>query len=271
MKVWLQEMRWEEVRDHLQKDDVVIIPIGSTEQHGTHLPLGTDSMVAIALAEDAAKEAGALVARPIWFGWSPHHMAYPGMITIRPETLIELIMDVCRSLIYHGFHRLIILNGHRVANMAPLYRRHQAEGAEQTGAYVAVADPFFIGDRIGCEVRESEPGGLGHADELETSHLLYFTGELTDMSKVRKRIGAVGRFCYFHLDDPLIEADSVFLFSTAEEFNRKAAPTGVSGDPTLATREKGERYHRAVVENLVALIEEARATKVSIKGTEIPV
>lgn len=52
MKVWLQEMRWEEVRDHLQKDDVVIIPVGSTEQHGTRLPLGTDSMVAIALAED---------------------------------------------------------------------------------------------------------------------------------------------------------------------------------------------------------------------------
>ena len=137
MKVWLQEMKWEEVRDHLQKDDVVIIPVGSTEQHGTHLPLGTDSMVAIALAEDAAKEAGALVAPPIWFGWSPHHMAYPGTITIRPETLIELIMDVCRSLIYHGFHRVIVLNGHRVANMAPLTIAATTL-REQTGAYVVV-------------------------------------------------------------------------------------------------------------------------------------
>lgn len=270
MKVWLQEMKWEEVRDHLQKDDVMIIPVGSTEQHGTHLPLGTDSMVAIALAEDAAKEAGALVAPPIWFGWSPHHMAYPGTITIRPETLIELTMDVCHSLIYHGFHRLIILNGHRVANMAPLTIA-ATRLRERTGAYVAVADPFFIGDRIGREVRESEPGGLGHADELETAHLLYFAGELADMSKARKRIGALGRFCYFHLHDPLIEADSVFLSSTAEEFKKKTAPTGVSGDPTPATKEKGERYHRAVVENLVALIEEARATEVSVKGTEIPV
>jgi creatinine amidohydrolase len=270
MRVWLQEMKWEEVRDHLQKDDVIIIPVGSTEQHGHHLPLGTDSMVAIALAEDAAKESGALVAPPIWYGWSPHHMAYPGTITIRPETLIELMMDVCHSLIYHGFHRLIILNGHRVANMAPLTIA-ATRLREQTGAYVAVADPFFIGDRIGREVRESEPGGLGHADELETGHLLYFAGELADMSKAQKRIGALGRFCYFHLHDPLIEADSVLLPSTAEEFGKKTAPTGVSGDPTLATREKGEKYHRAVVENLVALIEEARATKVSVKRTEIPV
>jgi creatinine amidohydrolase len=141
-------VKWEEVRDHLQKDDVIIIPVGSTEQHGPQLPLGTDSMVAIALAEDAAREAGALVATPIWFGWNPHHMAYPGTITLHPETLIELVTDMCQSLIYHSFRRIIILNDHRVANMVPLTIA-STRLRERTGTCVAVADPFFIWEKPG--------------------------------------------------------------------------------------------------------------------------
>jgi len=93
-------MTWEEVKDRLEKVDVAIIPIASTEQHGPALPLGTDTYVAIGLAEDVARKAGAVITPPIWYGDSSHHMAFPGTITLRPETMIELIKDVCTSLIH---------------------------------------------------------------------------------------------------------------------------------------------------------------------------
>ena len=86
----LQELKWPEVKSYLENDQRIILPIGSTEQHSYWLPLGTDSMVAIALAEEAAQKTNVLVAPPLWTGWSPHHMALPGTITIRPEILIEL-------------------------------------------------------------------------------------------------------------------------------------------------------------------------------------
>lgn len=270
MKPWLQDMTWEEVREQLQRDDVVIVPIGSTEQHGRHCPLGTDSMVAIALAEDAAKEADALVAPPIWFGWSAWHMEYAGSCTVRPEVLKEFVFDVVISLICHGFGRIIILNGHRMANLPilePLAQRVKA----LTAAYVAVADPHLIGRRIVTEIRESEPGGFGHADEMETSHMLYIHPELVDMTRAVKNVRAIGQFYTFHLPDPQVQMDSVYLPSTQEEFASRTEPSGVSGDPTLATRQKGERYHRAVVRNLVKLIEEARRTSVKLKDVKPPV
>jgi len=270
MKPWLHQMAWEEVRDHLRKDDVVIVPIGSTEQHGRHCPLRTDSMVAIALAEDAAKEAGTLIAPPIWFGWSAWHMGYPGSITIRPEVLKEFVSDVVVSLVCHGFARVIILNGHRMANLPilePLAQRVKA----LTGAYVAVVDPHLIGRRIVAEVRESEPGGFGHADEIETSHMLHIHPDLVDMSVAVKNVGTIGSFYTFHLPDPQVDMDAVYLPSTQEEFLKRTQPSGVFGDPTLATREKGELYHRAVVSNLVRLIEEARRAPVTLKDVRPPI
>src|SRR5437899_2995321 len=85
--VWIQELTWQEVREYLAQDDIAIVPIGSTEQHGPAGTLGTDTFVAIGLAEDAAKKAGVLVAPPIWYGESSHHMALP-TISVRAETLL---------------------------------------------------------------------------------------------------------------------------------------------------------------------------------------
>lgn len=97
-QVWLQSLTWEEVAQKTRESkNTIILPVGSTEQHGTHLPVGTDTMVAIALAESAARKAEVLVAPPLWFGWSPHHMVLPGTITIRPEILIEVVYDVVKS------------------------------------------------------------------------------------------------------------------------------------------------------------------------------
>lgn len=77
---------------------VAIVPIGSVEQHSYHLPLGTDTYVAMTIAEEAAEKTGAVLTPPVWFGWSPHHMVLPGTVTIRPEVLSELTYDIIESL-----------------------------------------------------------------------------------------------------------------------------------------------------------------------------
>ena len=86
--VWIQELTWPEVAEYLRDNDIAIVPIGSTEQHGPAGTLGVDTYVAIGLAEDAAKRAGVLVAPPIWYGESSHHLAWPGTISVRQETVV---------------------------------------------------------------------------------------------------------------------------------------------------------------------------------------
>lgn len=150
--VWLQENKWKDVENYLQKRKTIIIPVGSVEQHAKHLPLGTDSFVAIKLAEDVAKETGTLVAPPLWLGWAPHHMAFPGTITLRPETLTSLLYDVAKSLIYHGFEKLVIINGHREANLPPL-KTAVTKLRNETGAFLTIVDPFYIGSEIGKKIK----------------------------------------------------------------------------------------------------------------------
>ena len=85
--VWLHELSWDEVGARLAQDDVALVPIGATEQHGHHAPLLLDTGWAVSVSEEAAKRAGCLVAPPLYYGWSHGHMAYPGCIGLRAETL----------------------------------------------------------------------------------------------------------------------------------------------------------------------------------------
>jgi creatinine amidohydrolase len=260
-KLYLYQWTWAEVKDYLRKDSVIILPFGSTEQHGLHLPLGNDALVAIRLAEDTARITKTIVAPPCWYGWSPHHMAYPGTISITPETLISVLYEVLRSLIYHGFKRLIVINGHRTANLPPL-QIAASRIRNETGAFVTIADPFYIGDTVSRAIRESPPGGIGHAEELETSHMMHIFPELVNMKKAVKNLPPKKKF---HVADPYVQGDRVFTPSSLESFRKATEPSGVTGDPTLSTEEKGKRLHKALVDNLVELVKLARKEKVVLK------
>jgi creatinine amidohydrolase len=101
-QVWIQNLTWEEVKQKTtESKGTIILPVGSTEQHGCHLPVGTDTMAANSVAEAAALKANILVAPPLWFGWSPHHLVLPGTITIRAEVLLEVVFDIIKSLYSH--------------------------------------------------------------------------------------------------------------------------------------------------------------------------
>lgn len=273
MSNWLHEKRSPEIGEYLKKLDVALLPVGSIEQHGKHLPVFTDSAEAIAVAEGVAERTGVLIAPPIYYGWSPHHMGYPGCITIRSEVLIGLVEDVAASLIHHGFRKLVIINGHRHANI-PWMELAAGKIKQRTGMYVAIVDVALIAMEEIRAICVSEPGGIGHACESETSFILYKHPELVDMSAAVKQIPRRGTFRHgaFAFDPAEAAKDSVIVKHSWQEATRANSPAGLWGDPTVASPETGRKIYEAIVGNTVRfLTEEVIPTKVEVAKVEVPV
>lgn len=250
-RFWLQNMTWEQVEERLKKCDVAIVPVGSLEQHGRHLPEGTDTMVAIKLSEEVAKKTGAIVTPPVWFGWSPHHMAYSGTISVRPEVLVEFVSDICRSLASHGFKKIVIINGHRIANL-PWLQLVAAKIQEETRINIVIVDPAYIGKIVGKRLGF---GMIGHADELETSHMLFIHPEMVNMEKAK---GYRPHKNKLYNIDPRATCDTlVYVPSRAVDIERlKEVSGGCVGDPDKATGEAGMNLHNYIVEKIVTMIGE---------------
>lgn len=265
--VWLQQNKWEDVEQYLTHKKTIIVPFGSVEQHAQHLPLGTDAFVAEKVAEDAGKLTNTLVAPLSWVGWAPHHMAYPGTITLRPETLTALVEDICQSLIYHGFEKIIIINGHREANLPPI-KIATTRLRNKTGAFLPIVDPFYFNYEKGKELRKSEPGGIGHAEELESSHMFYIHPDLCSPEKVNKNIPENHRFLQH---DPFIEGDRILNASDVHTYREATKNIGLVGDATHASEVTGKEYHETFLENLVELINYCEEeVNVTLRNTNIP-
>jgi len=251
-KFWLQNNTWEEVAEYLEKEDIIIFPVGSTEQHGPPGPLGLDSYVAISLAEDTAKQTGTLVAPPLWFGDSSHHLGFAGTISLRTETLIEVTRDVIRSLVSHGFKKIIVINGHKSSNLAALSTAcrslHQEELPETV---LSLVDPMYLSKGI-THIKTTVEH---HAGELETSQIMYryphlirkerLTSENVDLEEI---------FSPFAKKDLMGgSGDTIEVFWNSAE-QKKFAPTGSISASIGASAEKGEQYHEYMVKNLVRFI-----------------
>ena len=175
--LWVERTR-EEFPAWAQKGAVVIVPIASTEQHGHHLPVDTDcrtveyvSRKAAQLAEDVP----VLVAPLISYGISPHHMMFPGTITLRVETCVRMLGDICESIIAHGFERILILSGHGgnqdTISAAALELRFRLNRQIQATCWFSLIPEAFEA------VREGPRVGIGHSGEMETSCILALTPE----------------------------------------------------------------------------------------------
>lgn len=252
-----QRLTWPELAEYLKTRSTVLVPIGAVEQHGAHLPLGTDTLLATRVAEDASARTGTIVYPPLWYGWSDHHMAYSGTVTLRPTTLAALVQDVARSLVKHGFRKLVFVNGHRRANIPPL-QVALAEVQAESDATLAVADLGYLAFNAMQQLRRSEPGGMGHADEMETAQMLHLYPELVHLERARKNLSKTGQLRRSLLpSDPAHEmGDRVFMTRSIESFRETSSPDGLIGDPTVADEVTGRRFHAALVDNLVTFLNE---------------
>ncbi|MEC5423373.1 creatininase family protein [Virgibacillus sp. C22-A2] len=267
--VWLQENKWEDVEDYLKKKTTIIIPFGSVEQHAQHLPLGTDAFLSQQIAVDVAKETNTLIAPPVWVGWAPHHMAYKGTITLKPETLTSIVQDMCESLIYHGFEKIILINGHREANLPPI-KIGMTKVRNKTGAFLAIADPFYINAEKGKELSEVEEGGIGHAEELEASQMYHLFPDLCEPSKSAKNIPKNNHRFMQH--DPHVIGDKMITVSDVATYKDATKGIGIMGDATLATKEKGKKYHEALIANISEFINYCEENiEVELRNQEIPI
>jgi creatinine amidohydrolase len=249
-------MRWEELSvpeiERLDRDaTVLILPVGSVEQHGRHLPVGTDTMLAHALSlAAAARLAGrAAVLPPPWYGFSAHHMRFAGTVSLRAETVMALVEDAAASVIAHGFRRLILLNGHGGNNgiidvlASKLGHRHYGR------ARIAALTYFQLARDEIAELRQSRPGGMGHACEFETAMMQHVRPDLVDIGSASVTYPDTGSR---YLTTDLLGASAV---RTYHDFG-DLSPTGTLGDPSLATPEKGAHFFEAVVAALVRFVED---------------
>jgi creatinine amidohydrolase len=224
----------------------VLVPTGSVEQHGPHLPVGTDTLIASAIAREiAATTDGVLVAEPIAYGCSWHHSGFSGTVTVTVNTFVAMVVDVCRSLLDQGFTP-ILLNGH-AGNRAPLDVA-LTELAE-TGHRSAALSYF---DLIQGDARNLIPdadSATGHACALETSISLYLWPDAVDSDAV-----PAGGTPETWPDPHMFARREVALVRRFDEIN----PTGVIGRPSLATAEIGERLFNAAVRRGRDAVDRAR-------------
>ena len=177
-----------DIQAYLGEKDIVMIPIASMEQHGPHLPLATDTIQADVITHRAAAIAKVLYTPCVWFGYSPQHMygvgAGTGTITVRSQILLDVYYDIARSLIYHGFNRLVFVNNHgsNVKIIDPLLRRIRYD----TGAMVVISKLYgerYMGLLDGLMENPPEETPGWHSSELETSQVMAYDESLVRMDR----------------------------------------------------------------------------------------
>ena len=244
-----QHYTWPELGEVAKKQPVVILPIGSVEDHGPHLPLDTDNFLIWSICEAAAERAaGEILLLPqMPYGFETHHMDFPGTIDIGMEHLLNFVLDITKSVARHGFQRILIADGHG-SNM-PILELVARRTILETDSLCAT----FIWPSLAIQairkVRQSERGGMAHACELETSVYLHLDRNRVQMDKASKEI-ELPQSEFMWLD--LLEGSPVLLMDHWTRFSK----SGVVGDPTLATAEKGRIIFEAVVEALLRLVRE---------------
>ncbi|MBC5823232.1 MAG: creatininase family protein [Candidatus Eremiobacteraeota bacterium] len=250
------EMTWPEIKAAAQAQSVAVVPVATIEDHGLHLPVDTDLRLCGEVTERAVSQAGdrSVLVPPITHGYSPHHMDFPGPISIGADTFIKYGVDVCRSLAHHGFSRILIVNGHgsNTPFVDIIARLTTVETSALTAAVNYWAAPGVR--EVAESLRESERvGGMNHACEFETSAYLAIAPQLVDMTKARHELSYRPSKNYW---TDLIAGDGPLVMM---ENWSALSQTGVMGDPTKASAEKGEKLLAAAAAGIVELIDEMRA------------
>jgi creatinine amidohydrolase len=242
-------LTWAEMNDAIAAQKLIILPTASTEQHGKHMPLDVDLFLCESVCLEVGRRAAdrVLVLPPIAYGLNLHHIDFPGTIHIEPETFIAFCLNITKSVAYHGFQKILIVNGH--GSNTPLIDIVARKTVLQTKSlcFATLYASFLL--KAFEPIRESAV--RAHADEFETSLYLHLAPERVRMELAVEDNDRMGKY---------VSSDSTSNYPV--RFNDiwgRWTQTGVHGDPTKATAEKGRVLFEAAVTVLVELVDELRA------------
>lgn len=241
-KLWFDELSMKEAEKAAKDGKVVIIPVGSVEEHGDHLPLCTDSLQPEYVALEAAKKTKCLVAPPLRYGVCNSTRNFPGTISIGFETLHRITRDILEEVIRNGFTRILVLSGHAdQAHMAALRLaarevvwHYDGESPEKKPRIMVCSDYDFAYELKGKYFSKKD----GHAGTIETSRVMVIRPDLVKR-KGKKNFPKLPRF---------------EIVASPEHY----FPSGVIGDPTTASAEKGRMTNKYVIKEVIKLIDELK-------------
>jgi creatinine amidohydrolase len=250
-----EKLTWPEINDAVEMRKVCIVPCGSVEQHGPHLPLDVDIICPTEIARGAGRllPEKILVLPTVNYGYMGHVMDFPGTVNVDFEHFIHLVLDITKSLIYHGFKKVLLLNGHG-SNMPNLDLVARRANLETDGECALIAwwhllsvDPEFLPGW-----RESPfPGGCSHACELETSLYLYLDRENVREDLIRSEIAPFNTDGNPFIWNDLLARGPAALISWTSSYTE----SGVIGSAELASAEKGRVAYEEAVRQLARFVE----------------
>lgn len=244
---------YSEVAEIAEADgSVLVLPIGSIEQHGHHMPVATDTILVDAVAELGAErvedDVPILVGPPFWSGFSPHHMSFGGTITLEFETMLEAIEEVADAALENGFDAVLLLNGHG-GNKSLIGAATSTIGKEHPEAQVLGLTYFDLADAFMDELQDSETGGMAHGGEFETALMMHLRPELVREDSMEAPL----------MDEPydrslkgLLEGGPLGVYREFEEYS----DTGAIGDPEKASAEKGAQIYEQLGDELEDVLRE---------------
>ena len=242
-------LTWAEMNDAIAAQKLVILPTASTEQHGKHLPLDVDTFLCESVCLEVGRRTAdqVLVLPTIAYGLNLHHIDFPGTIHIEPETFIAFCLNITKSVAYHGFQKILLVNGH--GSNAPLIDLVARKTVLETKSLCFATNYSTFLLKAFEPIRESAV--MAHADEFETSLYLHLAPERVRMNLAVKDDDRMGKF---------VSSDSTRNYPVRfSDFWGRWTKTGVHGDPTKATAEKGRVIFEAAVNGLIELVAELRA------------
>ncbi|MGI9665857.1 MAG: creatininase family protein [Acidimicrobiia bacterium] len=272
----LADLSFVDINNYLDRKDVILVPMASTEQHGPHLPLYCDTITAVEISRRVSDLIGVMHTPPVWMGYSPQHMHRPGegrgTITVRSSTLLALIDDIGRSLIHHGFNRIIFINGHgsNVKVIDPVLRKLRYE----TGALISFVKPYmerYVGVVEGVFENPPEETPGWHSSEWETSQCMAWDENLVRMERAEHTPTHIPDFLpdSFRKFDgaPDVEFEGYTYFTFPMD-HHEFTETGVIGNPMRATKEKGEESFRRYSEHVARGVLELMDVPVDVHDRE---
>jgi creatinine amidohydrolase len=246
----LENLTWPEVKKLNFRNQIVLLPLGSFEQHGPHLPLTTDTdiVTAIARAVEAQRTRRVLCLPTLWPGHSTHHLFFPGTLSVSQMPYISLVLELCDSIVKMGGQKVFLLNGHGGNDVPIRAGLRELKSAFPKTKFV-FASYWSLANQTIKAIRKSDLGGIGHACEMETSIMLHLHPRRVKLPLAR-RDGPKHTDPYRRSD--MQYARPVYFVNEFDEVTK----TGTIGHPDLATAAKGKKFLDGIVTDVVTFIDE---------------